>query len=130
MAPGVQALSGSASWVVQPPSLVRAPKGRSGVAPTDVGAAVVGVIGSGTGGGAPETCAVGGAVLAALDVAPEQALHARETAMPIIHAVITAWKRSPPHEPGAPPSARTGFSHRSAVRAVLDQQASGVLDLP
>jgi len=39
MAPGVQALSGSPSWVVQPLSLVRAPNGRSGVAPAGTGAA-------------------------------------------------------------------------------------------
>src|SRR5579859_50691 len=40
MAPGVQALSDSPSWGVHPPSLVRAPKGRSGVAPGGTAAAL------------------------------------------------------------------------------------------
>lgn len=37
MAPGVHALSGNAARAVHPLSLVRGPKGRSGVAPSDVG---------------------------------------------------------------------------------------------
>jgi hypothetical protein len=168
----VQALSGSPSWVVQPLSLVRAPKGRSGVAPAGTGAAmalfatagevaglamafvievaadavvavtavggavgrvdegaVVGVIGSGVGGlRAGGLCrrwrGAGGTGRGARTAACHGNYHAHQARDD--HCVPAF----APYETAAPHSIRTWLLHRSTIRAVLEQQASGVLHPP
>jgi hypothetical protein len=91
--------------------------------------AVVGMIGSCVGGCALETCSAGwrgagGTGRTGRAAASRGNRYAHEARREHGLPVVASYKTAALH------SARTWLLHRSAVRAVLKQQASGVLDLP